>query len=380
VNQLKVGEVPVRLPAVQIHSVGAGGGSIAWVDEQGALHVGPRSAGAYPGPACYGRGGTRPTVTDCHVVLGRLPHASQLGGFLELLPGAAHDAVSEHLAEPLGLSVEEAAQGVLDIAAAEMEGAIRVLLRERGSDPRDFALLAFGGAGPLQAVDLAARLGAREVLIPLHPGTFSASGLAASDVRHGFAASCAIRSDAPDAGTRLGETYSALEAEARAWFAAHAGLDAEPRVEYRCDVRYVGQAYDVSVSIEGSPSDPATLARLAGDFETAHERAFAFSSPGEPCEIRTVRVFLNADAAPRREDAPAAVRPPDGTGHGHTEAVIDGRRTRCAVLERDTLAPGEPIPVPCVIVQTDTTIFVPPGVRAHRDDSGTLVIAEIPAA
>ncbi|MGH3263330.1 MAG: hydantoinase/oxoprolinase family protein, partial [Trebonia sp.] len=193
-SELDVGGLPVRLPAVHVHSIGAGGGSVARLDEVGALRVGPLSAGAVPGPACYGRGGERPTVTDCNLLLSRLPARHPLAGFLTLDVKAAEVAV-ETVAGRLGIGAREAAEGIVEVVNAGMEGAIRVVLRERGNDPRDFALVAFGGAGPLHAVELAERLGIGTVIVPQHPGTFSAQGLLTSGVRHDFSLSRPLRSD-----------------------------------------------------------------------------------------------------------------------------------------------------------------------------------------
>lgn len=380
VNELTVGELPVRLRSVQIKSVGAGGGSIAWVDEQEVLRVGPQSSGAQPGPACYGRGGTLPTVTDCHLLLGRIPTASRLGGFLALDMELATTALVEHVCKPLGLGVEAAAQAVLDIATAEMEGAIRVLMRERGSDPRDFSLVAFGGAGPLHAVELAARLGIDEVVLPAHPGTFSAFGLASSDVTHAFSAACRIPSADADAAGLLAVAYADLEEEALAWFRAHATQNAEPQLERHCDARYVGQAFDITVPLGTAPSGPDALARLVDDFHAAHERAFAFSNPEEPCEIRAVWVSLSV---PTGHSHSGEARPREGVrsaADGTAEVVIDGELVDCPVLARDSLGAGEEVPCPVVLTQDDTTIFIPPEVRVRNHPSGALLISGIAPA
>ncbi len=374
VSELTVGQLPVRLRSVQIKSVGAGGGSIAWVDEQGVLRVGPQSSGAQPGPACYGRGGTRPTVTDCHLLLGRIPAGSRLGGFLTLDAELAATALSDHVCGPLGLGVEDAAQAVLDIATAEMEGAIRVLMRERGSDPRDFALVAFGGAGPLHAVELAARLGIDEVVLPAHPGTFSAFGLASSDVTHTFSAACRIPSAEPGAAGLLAAAYSELEVEAFDWFRANAKQE-EPRLERHCDARYVGQAFDITVPLASEPAAANALTRLVEDFHTAHERAFAFSNDEEPCEVRAVWVSLSVPTG-RSQDDRSPARSTAGLAPEHTaEVVIDGRPVACPVLPRDAFGADDEVPCPAILTQDDTTVFIPPEVRARCHATGALLIS-----
>lgn len=378
-TQLSVGEIPIRMPAIQIHSVGAGGGSIASIDDGGRLRVGPRSAGADPGPAAYGRGGREPTVTDCNVVLGRIPEDWRLGGILAVDRRAAHDAVAEHLAAPLGIDVAAAAQGVIDIAVAAMEGAIRVLLRERGSDPRDFALVAFGGAGPLHAVQLAERLQIGDVLVPTHAGTFSAAGLAHSEIRHAYALSRPFRADQPDGADRLAAAYAELEANARAEFARSEGRARAPQIERRCDLRYPGQGHEVSVPLAAEPSDPRALERLTADFHDAHARAYGFADRQAPCEVRTVRLSV-CDAPPGARPTPATDDRPATGLRERREVTFSGHAQDCAVLERRGLRRGERLPAPCVLLEDDATTLVPPAAAVSVADDGTLVISgSVPA-
>jgi N-methylhydantoinase A len=377
-NELLIGGLPVRLPSVHVLSIGAGGGSIAWRDAVGALRVGPESAGADPGPACYGRGGERPTVTDCNLILGRLPARHPLAGFLELDVDAARRAV-ETISAPLGLTIEQAAEGVIEVVDAGMEGAIRIVLREHGNDPRDFALVAFGGAGPLHAVDLASRLAIGTVIVPQHPGTFSAQGLLTSDVRHDFGLSRPLRSDEPDAPARLGEAFLELERIAADQLADDPDFAADVRRERRCEIRYLGQEYEVSVPIElNGHVDRELFDRLISEFHDQHERAYAFADRDEVCEIRIQRLFVTATVG----EQPSAPRADAVGDQGATSGTVvyRGGRLECPVIERSGLRPGDDVATPAVVLQEDATTFLPPGVRVRVAPTGDLLITEISSA
>ena len=310
---------PLALPMVDIHTVGAGGGSIAWRDAGGALRVGPRSAGAEPGPACYGHGGTEPTVTDAHVVLGHLDPARPLAGDLVLDAGAAHDAVGR-LAADLGLDVPATAAGILRVADAEMVRALRVMTVERGLDPRDFALLAFGGAGPLHAAAIADELGIRRIVVPRAGGVLSALGLAAADRRHDEARTLLLRGD--------GITARALEA-------ATAGAD-----EVAWDARYRGQSFELT--LHGVPPDPAAL-RAA--FDAEHDTRYGYADPEAELEVVTVR---------RTSRTPG----PDVDLHIDAGARGDERLVRG----------------PRVIALPGATLVVPEGWSGATDDTGTFIL------
>ena len=291
-SEMTVGEIPVKVPTVQVHSIGAGGGSIAAVDAGGALHVGPASAGSDPGPACYGRGGERPTVTDCQLVLGRLATDFRLANRLALDAELARAAIREHVADRLGLGIEEAAAGVIEVANAAMERAVRVALRDRGDDPRRFALVAFGGAGPLHAVELARRLAIGRVIVPPHPGTLSALGFLAADVRMDYAASELHRSDGDAAAAdAVAAIYAALERQALEEVRSDGRLDAARLSTTRSiDMRYAGQAYDVGVPLADGPITEAALDAVHARFHALHERAYGFSTPDGACEMVTFRL------------------------------------------------------------------------------------------
>ncbi|CAB4923271.1 unannotated protein [freshwater metagenome] len=312
-----IGGRPIALPTVDIHTVGAGGGSIAWADAGGALRVGPRSAGAVPGPAAYGGGGTEPTVTDAHVVLGVLTPDVPLAGGVSLDVAAARDAVGR-LARATGLELLACARGILRVADAEMARALRVMTVERGVDPRGFALLAYGGAGGLHAAGLAARLGIGRVLVPRAGGVLSALGLAAAERRTDVARTVLLRGDAITPEALAGTTV------------ARAG----ERIERAYDLRYAGQAFELTV--RSGTTDPAVLRRA---FDAAHRERYGFDDPDAVLELVTVRETV-------RGDAPTVTLGSGGDG---------------------TTTAG-----PAVVRLDGATVVVPRGWTAGTDDHGTL--------
>lgn len=376
-TELSIGELPVRLPSIKVDAIGAGGGSVAELDGD-VIKVGPRSAGSTPGPAAYGRGGTEPTVTDAQVVLGRLPATHPLAGRLSLRADLARAATVEQLATPLGLSPEESAAGVLSVVNAAMEGAIRVALRQRGDDPRDFALVAFGGAGALHACELARSLGIRTVVVPPHPGTLCALGLLAADLRMDAARSEVHRASEPGLAETLETLFATLEAEAQATIHEAGSADGVV-LERWCDVRYPGQAYEVLVPCPSSPCGPDDVAAITAEFHRRHEQAYAFADPEDDCELVTFRVTARRPVdvpAPRVEHAePGRVQV---TAHRMYE--IDRGEVDSVIYERDTLPPGHQIAGPAVIAQRDTTTWLPSYARATIDPAGCLLIEIEPEA
>ena len=369
-SQLDVGGLPVRLPSIQVLSIGAGGGSIASVDAGGSLRVGPESAGSDPGPACYDRGGTLPTVTDCQLVLERLSEDRPLAGTLRLRGDLARAAVEQHIADPLGMTVDEAAAGVVEIANSAMEAAVRVALRDRGDDPRACALVAFGGAGPLHAVELAQRLAIRRVVVPPHPGTLSALGFLAADVRLDYAASALHRSDEPELTQAVAATFAALERRALADVQGDGQLDPSAVVfERTCDVRYTGQAYEVAVPVAGGALAAGDVAAIAARFHELHHRAYAFSSPGEQCELVTCRVAARVPlGAPATDGGAGTTTPAAAVAHGP------------GGHDRADLSPTSTVDGPAVIHQDDATTYLPAGTRATVDAHGNLVVDLEPRA
>jgi N-methylhydantoinase A len=348
----EVGGRALALPMVDVHTIGAGGGSVAWRDAGGALRVGPRSAGAEPGPACYGRGGTEPTVTDANLLLGYLGSDSPLAGGVELDHKAAERAVAE-LADSLALSVEDTAAGIVRVASAEMARAVRVMTIERGVDPRDLALLAFGGAGPLHACAIAAELDMRRVVVPRASGVLSALGLIVSERRRDLVESVLM---AGDEIARAGESVTRLAARGRSELGSE---DAEVRVGY--DLRYAGQAFEITVA-GGEQPDPAELRR---EFDSSHERRYGYADPEATLELVTLRVTV---ALPGGDLAPAVAA--SEASSTRREMTFDGERVEADVLRGRI----EDVRGPAVCELPEATLVVPPGWSGSADDDGTVVL------
>jgi N-methylhydantoinase A len=353
---------PLALPALDIHTVGAGGGSIAWRDSGGALRVGPASAGADPGPACYGRGGLLPTVTDANLLLGRLLEDAPLAGQIELDRDAAERAVST-LAAQLELDVPACAEGIVRVAESEMLGALRVMTVERGIDPRGFALMPFGGAGPLHAAALADELGIARILCPRVSGVLCALGLAAAAPRRDVSRTVMLAGGALSS-ERLGREREALIVE------ACQALGAAPsRVRVRHELRYRGQAFELPVEEAGSP-DPDSLRE---EFARAHELRYGYRDDAGEIELVTVRVSVwaashalqtqasDSGAAPRRESR---------------RVVLGGEAIDAEVL-RGELAPGTRLQGPALCAMPEATLLVAPGWAGEVDAHGTVELRRV---
>ncbi len=362
---------PIRVPVIDLAEVSAGGGSIAWIDPGGALRVGPESAGAEPGPVCYGHGGTRPTVTDADLVLGYLNPVALLGGELPVHVDRARAAIESEIARPLGLDVLEAASGILDVVNAGMAAALRIVSVERGYDPREFSLVAFGGAGPVHAARLAQELEIPHVIVPPIPGGFSALGLVASDVRRDYARTFY----AGLAEARLDDmaaAYAAMEAEARAMLQQAGVPESRWEVSRAADCRYGRQAYELVVPVAGGAVTPATMAALARDFHERHRMTYGHANPDEAVQLVNLRVTavgklagLDLGRAPdRRVDVVLPSR----------EAYFkETGRVRVTVLAREALALDASGVGPVIIEAPDTTVVVPPGWR-WRADAGFVIL------
>jgi N-methylhydantoinase A len=370
--------LPFAVTTTDIHTIGAGGGSVAWRDAGGALRVGPRSAGAEPGPACYGHGGTEATVTDANVVLGRLDPQVRLGGALPLRPELAERAVAA-LGERLGLDPLACAEGIVRVTDAQMVTALRVVSVERGRDPRRFALVPFGGAGPLHQAALAAALGSPEVLVPAHPGVLSALGLLAAPVTVDRARS-GLRDLAGTPAEDLVAGWATLEAEARAVLAEQAVPVAV--VRRTLDLRYRGQAYELEVvaDVQGVDAEAAPdttwpgadAAALRSAFDVAHRDRYGYDQPDQPVELVTWRV--------RAEGHTPQVPLPRLTGGGdvagatlaHRPVVVEGRPERTPIVDRSRLGAGATLRGPAVVVGLDATVWVAPWQTGEIDEHGTL--------
>jgi N-methylhydantoinase A len=371
-------QTPVRFPAIDVTSIGAGGGSIAWVDRGGVLHSGPQSASAEPGPACYGRGGTEPTNTDAQVVLGRLDPDRFLGGEMAIDPGLARAAVLRRVGEPLGLdSAEEAAEAILRISNNNMTQATRLTTVFRGYDPRDFALFAFGGAGPLFAAEIARESDIPTVIVPPLPGLASASGLLMMDVKHELSQSV-LRPVDDLSDEALEDVVQALEAEVREALAREGVGDERLEVVVEGDVRYFGMSQSVAIALERGPG---LLERMQAAFEEVHTREYGYTVPPEvaPVELATIRVAGVGSVAKAQPDA-VAVLPGAGAAARATRRVFfDGEWQDTAILARERLRPGDAIEGPAIVEQTDSTTVIHPGMSARVDAHRNIIIDVRPA-
>ena len=369
-REAQLGYYQFQARGADIHSVGAGGGSIAYLNLAGALKVGPRSAGADPGPACYGRGGTEPTVTDANVVLGRLPGGSKLGGRLALDVDAAERAVAT-VAEGLGIDTVAAAQAIIDIANENMHAALRVVSVERGYDPRDFGLVAFGGAGPLHANALARLIGADPLIIPSTPGVLSAFGFLAADVQNEFARTY-LRPAEETPGEDVLAAVDELIGEAGAWLDAE-GVDAGDRAfDVFADCRYYRQDIQIPVALERTALLNGYAARLRGDFEGEHRRRYGFDLEAN-VEIATLRV-VGRGTSSDVELKGAAGGSAELAIDRHERVHFDGEWHDTPIYERTQLAPGHTLAGPAIVEQEDSTSVIEPGWTGTVDDAGNITV------
>ena len=366
---------PIKAPMLDIHTVGAGGGSIAYVDSGGLLKVGPRSAGADPGPVCYDKGNSEPTVTDANVVLQTLNPTHLLGGRMTVRQDLAHRAIAG-LAERLGMSVLESAQGVVSVVTANMARAIRVISVQRGHDPRDYTLMAFGGAGPLHAARLARELDIARVLVPRSPGILCAMGLLLTDLRADFAIT-RLLTLGEAARSEVERAFAALDVQAAAWFDAEGIAAADRRVSRTVDMRYAGQNYELPVPLPDGPVTMATLEALGDGFAEAHRRMYGFIAEEEPVQLVTFRaaavgVVRKAAFMPRTE------RGPDASAALIGERAVwlpeAGGFVATPVYDRERLEPGNRVTGPAVIEQMDSTTLVLPGMAARVERYLNLVL------
>ncbi|HLH92238.1 MAG TPA: hydantoinase/oxoprolinase family protein [Xanthobacteraceae bacterium] len=368
---------PIRVPVIDLAEVSAGGGSIAWIDRAGALRVGPRSAGADPGPACYARGGTEPTVTDCNLLLGYLDQGSLLGGELKIDRAAADEAVRTRLAAPLGIDTRRAAAAVIDVVNNAMAEVLKIVSVQRGHDPRDFALAPFGGAGPLHAAALAAELGIAEVICPPIPGAFSALGLVGTDLKRDYVQTLFVTTDEADPAA-VEAAFATLEKRGDAML-AEAGVAADRRrFERSVDARYRRQSYELMVPVAGETIARATLGTIAEAFHARHRQTYGHDNRDEPVQIVSVRVAA-IGAIPRLivRDTPAdagadAVKSRREVWFRETGAV------NAMVYDRERMAAGMQVTGPAVIESLESTILVPPGWLATMNEDGFVVMTRSP--
>ncbi len=363
-------------PCEGYRALGAGGGSLAWIDKGGALNVGPHSAAADPGPACYGLGGELPAVTDANLVLGRLSADYFLGGEMKLYPDKARAAIDKHIARPLQMSVEDAAYGIIRVVNANMVKGMAGSSIEKGFDPREFTLVAFGGAGPLHACELAKELGMRKVVIPLYPGALSAFGLVTSDIRHDYVQTIAKSATSVDPGA-MRRAYAAMEEKAKAQLRTEKISDKVIQVQWTADLRYSGQAYELNVPVprKGTLTRKDIEATVA-QFHALHQKVYAYSSIDEPVDIINVRLVgigqvpdVKLPRRTRSGDSPRAAR------KGTRPVYYEGRGfIKSPVYERDLLQPGNALKGPCMIEEIISSTVVIPGATAKVDVWGNVII------
>lgn len=414
---------PIRTPVIDLVEIGAGGGSLAWIDEGGSLRVGPHSAGADPGPICYGRGGTQPTVTDANLVLGYLDPGYFLGGELHLDPEPAHAAIRDQIAEPMGLSVTQAAAGIIALANAAMVNAFRLISIQRGYDPRDFLMVAFGGAGPLHANRIAQEMNVAALAIPPTPGVYTSVGLVRTDLRHD--AQLAVLRPADALRTdELATWWSQLEAEGHVALAADHVAGGQIHHQHLVEARYLGQGYELAVDVSHFVVDASWATAVSAAFNVEHERTFGFSAHDEPIEIVNLRVVTSraiqassapesaqlpgsqtrsrelepADAASPPADVPPerglSDRAPSEDAAGLRVGSVSSARVKAVrpayfeelgahvdtpVYDRSELVVGASIGGPAIIEERESTTIVIPGFAAVADVTGMLLISRSPS-
>jgi N-methylhydantoinase A len=363
-----------KVPAIDLAEIGAGGGSHVWIDKGGALQIGPQSAGARPGPVCYGLGGTVPTVTDANVVLGYINPRHLVGGALKIDAERARSALESQIAKPLGLTVEQAALGAHRIAASNMIRAIRAVSTERGRDPREFALFAFGGNGPLFAAGLAAALGMKRIVVPPSAGLFSSFGLLYADVEHHFSRTFRRQLRGSDLAD-VDRAWRALEVEAREQLAAEGFSGERASITRSAAMHYVGQSFELVVRVPAGAIDERFARQLEEAFGEEHERVYGHrAGPEEPVELVSMQVLgrgLREGAGVPERVRPSRPEPEPGPARrayfGPEHGWVETR-----VLRRSDLA--TPVSGPAIVEEYDATCLLPPGTRAHLDPGGNIVI------
>ena len=361
---------PIKTPVIDIVEVGAGGGSIAWIDSGDALRVGPRSAGADPGPACYGRGGNNVTITDANLILGRIDPNYFLGGEMKLDIDASHNAMEE-LVDKLGVSKLEAAEGILSVANSIMTRGVRYVTTEQGIDVKDFSLIAFGGAAPVQVVDLAEIVGVKEIIIPPSPGVFSAFGFLVADLAHNYVkTSYSLCSET--GWEEVEKTFSKLMERGNTQLERNNIPIKDRRMKKSMDMRYVGQSHELSVTVTGIQDLESAVNRFHG----VHERYYGYSMPKEEVAIVNYRlVAMGVRSKPE-------IKPIDRLSDDSSQAVKGVRQvhfkedgwTRCSVYDRECLQPGNIVDGPCVVEEWDTTTVVNKGYSGRIDSYGNIVL------
>ena len=367
---------PIRTPVIDLVEIGAGGGSIAWIDSGGILRVGPHSAGADPGPVCYGQGGNEPTITDANLVLGRLSPDYFLGGEMEMDIEGARQAIREKCADPLGMGVLEVALGIVEIANSAMVGALRQVSVQRGHDPRDFLLVAFGGAGPVHANRLAAELEIPTVLVPPSPGTTSAMGLLVTDIKHDYSVALIQRADRLDFEAAV-ESFQHMRLEGEEALSREGVGPDEMAFLFQADMRYVGQSYELTIPLPDGELAARELNAIIDRFHQEHERTYGFKADDEPVEFVALRLSaIGRISRPRTrelsnsgEDLAAALKTSRSAYFADSGGLVD-----CRVYDRYKLQPDLEVQGPAIVEEVDSTTVIHPGYRAVVDKFGNLFL------
>jgi N-methylhydantoinase A len=364
---------PVRFPVVDLVEVGIGGGSIAWVDDARVLHVGPQSAGALPGPACYGKGGKLPTLTDASLVLGRLSASFLLGGDLLLNPRLAHEAVVELVAKPLRMEVIPGATGVLRIAIAEIAAALRAATVEKGLDPREMTLVAFGGAGPMFACEVAEQLEMNRIVVPPAAGLLSSLGLLLAEQSHDSVRTVLREADSAN-GKDLEKIFRGMEGRARTLLRVEGVEEKDVNCQRFADMRYQGQSYELSVPLQRQIITRRVIRSSIRDFHQRHQTQYGYSQPDKAVEIVNVRSYCRGKPG----IIPRVTTPfvGDKTSlKARRVWFVDGRGIECQVLQRNSLPPGTEGKGPCVVEDYDSTLVIPPGAEYAIEPNGSVSIS-----
>jgi N-methylhydantoinase A len=374
-RESEIGGHAVTVPMIDVHTLGAGGGSIAWIDAGGALQVGPQSAGAEPGPACYARGGQQPTVTDANLVLGRLNPHYLLGGAVPLRLDLARQTIQQHVADPLGLSLEAAAEGIVRIVNANMLKGIRIVSVERGYDPREFTIVAFGGGGPVHAAELARELRARSVMVPVAPGITSAIGLLMADFRHDYSRTFLQTTDALDF-EELNKAFDALGSQATAQLLADRVPAKDILLLRSLEMRYRGQGHNLEVTVPAGKLDQASLQIINEAFHRQHQTAYGYGQPEEMTEFVSLRlagVGRLPKPHPRRIESNG--QDPSPALVSQRQVYLNGHWRKTPVYGRDLLRANHLLEGPAIVEQLDSTTVILPGQKAEIDAQGNILIA-----
>jgi len=367
---------PIKLPMVDMKTIGAGGGSIAWVDEGGALNVGPHSAGSDPGPACYGWGGTLPTVSDANLILGRLNPNYFLGGKYPLYPERAREAVKKHVADKMGMSLEEAAAGIIRIVNANMAKGISGNSVERGYDLREFALVTMGGAAALHASDIARDLNMAKVIVPPMSGNFSAVGLVVADIQHDYVRTVAKKEHDIDPAALL-KTFKDMEAEGIGQLREEKVPEKDMEIAWFADLRYEGQSWELNVPIQATQRlTKEEMQKIVRDFNQLHQQVYAYSEPEEVVEFINLRVRVKGKnptfTLPRESGGPG---PADGGKKEMRKVYFEGQGWQeIPVFERDKMPVCCELFGPCIIEETISTTLIPPSSKGTIDEYRNIVI------